>query len=430
MMIHQLTSTLLFILAFCTPSTSFGNHCVRASKILTALTDPPPNDDLANAIALSGSSAVASVGPTTGPNGATLEPDELNCGTTVSWWYAYTPTNSGPHVFNAGALSSPRPESDNDLTLGVYTGTVHPLTEIACLTENQGSGLGSERDTLNLTMGVTYLVRLGATAGAQIEQLFLRISELPPYWTGTISDDWYEPANWSTGRVPTADEAVFISGAPNPTNLSSGTVTVRQLDVVSGGDFNVAEEASLILSGGDTGLEVQDGRATIDGSVLIENQFAFFDLEAPLTIGASGRLEVKGLEASVAFIEDSLVCAGTLIFDNVFGISIEADGVLDIRAGGYCEVSRSSSTSISHAGDEILVEGTLTVTEAGGDGIITNGGDITIGETGILEISDCEDAGLAATSNSSAVINAGQLVIFGTGPQACSADVDNQATAT
>lgn len=67
-------------------------------------------------------------------------------------------------------------------------------------------------------------------------------------WTGAVSTEWANAANWSNG-VPGPDSQVTIpAGAPRYP-LVSGTVTVRQLTVASGASTQLAPGASLQVNG-------------------------------------------------------------------------------------------------------------------------------------------------------------------------------------
>ncbi|MEM1359633.1 MAG: hypothetical protein AAGF89_15630, partial [Bacteroidota bacterium] len=220
---------------------------------------PPANDDLVNAIELMTDEG-AFVPPTSGLNGATTEPNEVNCSETVSWWYTYTAPADGEYGLIAGVEGNARPDSENEVSLGIYTGTNHPLVEVECKDDNQGLGNDFEFSILNLSAGETYAIRIGVPANVQLDEIGVVVRRLPATWTGTVSNNWFEAANWRAGLVPGPTSEVVIEAAPNPAVIPSGEVNVAKLEIVNGGDFTLAEGATLTLSGNQEGLEVTNGQ--------------------------------------------------------------------------------------------------------------------------------------------------------------------------
>jgi hypothetical protein len=66
-------------------------------------------------------------------------------------------------------------------------------------------------------------------------------------WTGTVSDYWFEPGNWSDG-VPTVDHAVIIeSWAYDPVIETS--VTVFSLTILPGSFITITSVGDLTVTG-------------------------------------------------------------------------------------------------------------------------------------------------------------------------------------
>jgi hypothetical protein len=94
-------------------------------------------------------------------------------------------------------------------------------------------------------------------------------------WYGSVSSDWNNPQNWSTGAVPTGGDTVVIYGNnPHDPTLSNATLTGETIDVNSSGNssplltLNNVTLDSLMQTG-------NAGRVSIGGT---------------LTIGAQGTL--------------------------------------------------------------------------------------------------------------------------------------------
>ncbi len=104
---------------------------------------PPSNDDLANATVIS---TLPYSNTSQEVFGSTNEDQELSSGCGESGgsvWYQYTPTQNQTVVLSG--------LSEWSVTVSVWTGTTHPLTELTCL----GSGV-----LLKLTAGTTYFIKV------------------------------------------------------------------------------------------------------------------------------------------------------------------------------------------------------------------------------------------------------------------------------
>jgi len=72
----------------------------------------------------------------------------------------------------------------------------------------------------------------------------------PVTWTGTISSDWTNPGNWSTGKVPTSLCDVTIAGAlHNPLVSTSGNLVCHNLNIAPGGNLTISTGKSITVYG-------------------------------------------------------------------------------------------------------------------------------------------------------------------------------------
>jgi hypothetical protein len=70
------------------------------------------------------------------------------------------------------------------------------------------------------------------------------------FWTGTVSTDWHNAANWSTGKVPEAITHVIIAGAtPFSCIISNADATVSSIQVRNGGVCQTSNQHMLKLTG-------------------------------------------------------------------------------------------------------------------------------------------------------------------------------------
>lgn len=122
-----------------------------------SLVIPPANDDIADAIALTGTS-----GTVTGTNvGATPEDNEPPSSCTTqdlgnAVWWSYTPSGF------SGDLSVSLEGSDYDTVLTIYTAD---LTELGCNDDISDTNLQSRLDGIPVHNGETVLIRVGGFSG-------------------------------------------------------------------------------------------------------------------------------------------------------------------------------------------------------------------------------------------------------------------------
>jgi hypothetical protein len=156
---------------------------------------PPANDDFANAIALSGRSAVR-----TGDTnvGATLEPGEPTTvagePSGVSVWYRWTAPVSGSARIDTIT-------SNFDTLLGIYTGgAVNALTVVA--SDDQSGGSDTSAVTFAITAGTIYQIRVdGFFADTGLVNLHLVTAPDPPTALSTIPNSGLVNLSWTPPSV-------------------------------------------------------------------------------------------------------------------------------------------------------------------------------------------------------------------------------------
>lgn len=223
-------------------------------------------------------------------------------------------------------------------------------------------------------------------------------------WTGAVSSDWFDPANWSTNAVPiTPNDVVISTTSPNGAVVDGATGNVNQIHVATTGDGAVTVKNGGILasqknlhigqSNGQTGTAVVSGAGSLlsahftlgigyegIGSLLIEDgakaQSEVTDVWIGAMAGSKGTVTVTG--------------AGSTLLGN-YGIDVgrKGDGTLEILDGGKA-ISAGDALSIgSEAGSKgrVLVSGAGSTVEASvidvgdyGEGSLTiaNGGTVDV----------------------------------------------------
>ena len=194
------------------------------------------------------------------------------------------------------------------------------------ITGNPILGLGDDRfqsnDDVTLSGGAVVIQNPAAT--------------LPTVWTGAgDGTNWNDPANWSTGKVPTADTAVVI-----PVKDGAGlAITIPE---------GAAAGSVSIVGQGDSGnLTLNGGTLAVTGGLVVE-----------------GAVDVS--QTGVVNAGSVTVDSGTLTVEQ--GASFGVTGETTLVNGGQLIVKGNATTGTltlpeGVQGDDLAVEGTLTVTE-------------------------------------------------------------------
>jgi len=172
---------------------------------ITVMLTPPPNDEIENAIPVTGLPFTHTQNTTT----ATMAPDDPFCyGTMASVWFTYTPISGGRVEINTVG-------SNYGTTLSAYTGTRGNLSQLAC------NYNGSEsRIRFDATPGVTYFIMAGAPSWSAPGLLTLNVVSAPPPLTMQLTFDPFSVVDASSGTVIvkgtttcSAPSFVFVNGS-------------------------------------------------------------------------------------------------------------------------------------------------------------------------------------------------------------------------
>lgn len=235
-------------------------------------------------------------------------------------------------------------------------------------------GLGAGVSRLALAIGIGALTISVTTASAE-------------EWLGTVSTDWYDPANWDTGVPAGTLDVVVDQSVPNPLVLGSGMVDLNGKSIA----ISFYGDAAMTISGGAT-LNV--GQATITS-----------------VPASTGSVTVTG--ANSTWGTDNLI------------VGYAGQAVLTIENGG---IVTSSVATIARNGGS----GTVTVDGIGsrwdiGDGgaswghygaahvSIGNGGVVTVGDRLYLGNTDGSSGDLVVDGSGSRLEIAEHLVIGNAG---------------
>jgi T5SS/PEP-CTERM-associated repeat protein/autotransporter-associated beta strand protein len=115
-------------------------------------------------------------------------------------------------------------------------------------------------------------------------------------WTGAVSSDWFDPANWSGGTPGAGDNVTINTSTPHPTTINGntailGNVTVSNsgnLSLVSGsytntGVFTVSSGGTV--NGGTVGTTIDGGTIASHDLLIVTGAGSTYTDGGPLTIG-------------------------------------------------------------------------------------------------------------------------------------------------
>ncbi len=214
----------------------------------------------------------------------------------------------------------------------------------------------------------------------------------PATWTGAASTNWSDPANWSTGAVPTSAEDVVIPGG-TPLATVTSSCSARSITINSGGgldlgSFNCQVQGDVLSDGGIIGT----GAIQILAAGQVRGNFSNLTIAAPVTVnaatgisgglvvtGATGRLLLNGQTvvtggnfatqggARLVMLNpaDALGIGGSASFDGGAELDSLTAGVITI-GGNFTQAATTSGDSYHPSGTHvtILVGTSPTVTFA------------------------------------------------------------------
>ncbi len=240
-------------------------------------------------------------------------------------------------------------------------------------------------------------------------------------WTSTTSGSWNVGSNWSTGAVPTSNEAVIIKvqGATPTITISSGSESVLSITAsdplsISGGSLTVAANStiggglsmtggSLTASGSGVALTVT-GSTTVTGASIYAENAATLALSDLTSYAGSGAGYTTTLEATGAGSVLSLPELASLSNPN----SCCAYTQVQALAGGDVELPALTQVG----GGPVLLEGDGSGSKLNMSALTSFTGDGDANHLSILQDSDgatVMDASLASISGVQIPVTGGTL---------------------
>ncbi|MEM6697278.1 MAG: T9SS type A sorting domain-containing protein [Bacteroidota bacterium] len=374
----------------------------RASDLLVL-----GNDDLANATmvgALPFTNTVLSADAAM----ATGEVDEVEClGTTESWWYEFTTPNfTNDYIIKAEVLGSDNEDDTDDLVLGIYTGSNHPLIEVACIDGDNGDGWG-EDILISLDASTTYYIRVAARDASLIQDVTFSLNFVYD-WDGSESTNWNDGDNWSTGMAPVSTSVVFINGGvPNDAIIDGITMAEAGIVIIiNDGNLTIQNGGSLsIISTEEDAIVVDDPQSTltINGSLTTSGQSdnGIEVAAGNLQIGANALVNISDTEFGIDIFSNSANTHninGTVNISNISGdglsilrnvtVTIGPNAMIDIDGIGLDGIFLNANNAL------LIVRGMLSISNTDEDGIEVARGSLRVGENGQIDIDEVAERGM------------------------------------
>jgi hypothetical protein len=140
------------------------------------------------------------------------------------------------------------------------------LAAIVCLGETinltplyNTAGLTANWNTPNTITAPVGNYQLIATNGSGCRDTAVAtVKQKIAIWTGSVSSDWHNPANWANGRVPDNKAHVIINvSSPNKCVISTTDGTSASVQVKAGGIFNLLNNKKIIILANCSPLPIQ-----------------------------------------------------------------------------------------------------------------------------------------------------------------------------
>jgi parallel beta-helix repeat protein len=204
------------------------------------------------------------------------------------------------------------------------------------------------------------------------------------FWTGATNSDWNTASNWSPSGVPTSSNDVYLTEGTNSITLSSGTVTVKSINLRgSGRTLTVNSGATLRLIGDagayavllmtDRSLMVNNGTVALEtsGGGAITGWF----LPSPTTtVTNNGILRINttfnsAIEMGNPNSNTGQATGTATITNNTCGRIIITSGNFQINANNISNVNNAGLIQVARG-----IDGSGTFTNQSGGVVIRNGG--------------------------------------------------------
>jgi M6 family metalloprotease-like protein len=209
---------------------------------------------------------------------------------------------------------------------------------------------------------------------------FTILNELPPIWTGNVSNNWHEPGNWQISRVPNTDDDVIIpSDCTTFPVISHSNAYCRNLLVQNGStlfiqgfglrisqDANIAGSLNISYSG--SVVEVNDDITFTETSALLIGSGATLIVKSDLTTTAgmfmsnySGTVTFSGTGNSLFTLAATNYMVNNLVVSKTNAyLMLTASSNKDFTINGNLTVNSTSTFRVNSYINQISLKGNLS----------------------------------------------------------------------
>ncbi|MEM9259603.1 MAG: T9SS type A sorting domain-containing protein, partial [Bacteroidota bacterium] len=306
---------------------------------------------------------------------------------------------------------NPPVTEDNDLTLALYTGTEFPLTEILCLDDDESTG-GGEAETISLTAGATYYLRIGAKSTTEMADIKTQITPLTKVWNGAVNSSWTEPGNWFENFPAVAGDDVIIEGGQHDLVIEAGEdIALNSLSNIFEANLTLSEGGTITVnSTSNSGVFWSGGKLTISGQLNLTTDlfFGFNPILAEVVVTPTGTISLTGTGVATS---GDLTIAGDFIVNDAPDIGIfSLIDTFRIAETGLVSITNATGVGFS-ATSSLEIDGQLNIDGSGEAGVSHDSDDpLLIGSTGTLTITGSTETALVM-EDGRATINNGTVTI-------------------
>ncbi|KTC74506.1 Extracellular serine protease precursor [Legionella birminghamensis] len=211
-------------------------------------------------------------------------------------------------------------------------------------------------------------------------------------WTGSVSNDWFDPLNWIPGVPAAGDSAIIDTIIPNPTEVNSSStafLTSLLIGDLNEGTFNIVNGGIVSNFLGSIGTN-----AGSTGTVTVSGAGSQWNNAAVLEIGGfgTGTLTIQDGAAVTAGNATIGLLAGSLGILSMDKGSLTINGQWLIGYDGTADVTMSN-------GSQVNTNSTVVANTANSVGIIdvqgqgtqwNNSGNLVIGNQGFGDLCICD----------------------------------------
>lgn len=380
----------------------------------------PANDNLADALEITALPFSNTVLAADG-QASTNEMSEAICESdNGTWWYEFTPSLTGDYIVKSEVTGSDAEDDTDDIRLGIYTGTAHPLTEVFCFDENDGDGFG-EDEKVTLTSGTTYFIQIAPRDASVIQDVTSSVIAFNN-WTGAVDSDWANAGNWSLGSIPTGNSLVEISGTPDNQPIIDNAIeaVAAFILLLDGNDLTVAAGSKLTITTDERdaiSLAHPNSTLQIDGQLLIsgaDDDGIDVD-EGVLVFNSTSNCQIQNCGVGIELDNEAThILNGSMLFINLSfdGIAIEDGSTLNIGATAIIDMNTIGFDPIylNDAQAVVNIDGTVELLSAL-SGVFVENGTLNISSTAEVSITNTA-YGIELENASTSTID-GQVTITG-----------------